>query len=63
VFEHGLGAADVYGATPGKVFDVLNDAELSISTMGAYLAGKSPLTKVEFERQYNDRVNYYFIAC
>lgn len=62
VFEHGLGASDVYGSTPGELYTLLERAGLKVSTMGRFLSDKSSLSKEEFERQYFDRVNYYFIA-
>ncbi len=62
VFEHGLGASDVYGSGPGDIFSLLEHAGVRVSTMGRFLSGKSSFSKVEFERQYYDRLNYYFIA-
>jgi len=62
IFEHGLGASDVYGSKPGDLYSILKKAELKVSTMGRFLSGKPSFSKDEFERQYFDRVNYYFIA-
>lgn len=62
VFEHGLGASDVYGSTPGQLFEFLDQAGLKVSTMGRYLSGKPPFTKEDFDLQYFDRLNYYFVA-
>ena len=62
VFEHGLGASDVYGATPGELYDFLHQTGLLISTMGNFLSGKPSFSREAFERQYFDRRNYYFIA-
>jgi FkbM family methyltransferase len=62
VFEHGLGGSDIYGTTPRKVFDYFADLGLSISTLKAWLNGKPPLSMVDFEKQFYQSKNYYFIA-
>lgn len=62
VFEHGLGGADVYGVRPGQVFDFLQNCGLNISLMGDWLKGKPAFSKNEFVRQFDEGLNYYFIA-
>lgn len=62
IFEHGLGASEFYDATPKKVFDLLTDCGLKISTMKNWLANKPAFTIAEFEQQFNQKINYYFIA-
>jgi FkbM family methyltransferase len=63
IFEHGLGAADYYGARPESVFDLLNtQCELAIFVMKSWLQGGKPLTRVEFVRQFDTGENYYFMA-
>lgn len=62
IFEHGLGASNHYGSTPAKLFDFFKEIPLSISTLDDYLRNKKTLTKEEFEKQYYEKLNYYFIA-
>lgn len=62
IFEHGLGASDIYGSTPEQVFDLLQECGLSVSLLDRFLDGKPPLDKAGFAHQYHSRENYYFIA-
>jgi len=63
IFEHGLGAADVYGTTPEMVYDLLVDgAGLQVATMGGWLKGKSSFSKQVFCQHYYDNIDYYFMA-
>ncbi|MEO7174615.1 MAG: FkbM family methyltransferase [Saprospiraceae bacterium] len=62
IFEHGLGASEFYGSTPAKVFELLTGLGLKISTMKDWLANRKEFSLPEFERQYNNKINYYFIA-
>jgi hypothetical protein len=62
IFEHGLGASDIYGSTPEQVFDLLQECGLSVSLLDRFLQGKSPLDRTAFSGQYHNRENYYFIA-
>lgn len=62
IFEHGLGASEFYDSTPEKVFELLTSCGLKISTMKNWLANKSAFALTEFENQYFDKLNYYFIA-
>ena len=62
IFEHGLGASDVYGSTPDKVFTLLAECGLRISTMQRWLANKPCLTEKEFAEHYYKKMDYYFIA-
>lgn len=62
IFEHGLGASDVYGSTPEQVFDLLQECGLSVSLLDRFLDGKPPLDRAAFSGQYHSRENYYFIA-
>lgn len=62
IFEYGLGAADVYGATPEKLFQLLADAGLSVWLPEHYLSDSAPLTLADLEREFYGRRNYYFIA-
>jgi FkbM family methyltransferase len=64
VFEHGRGAADCYGTTPGQVFDLLAGCGLRVSIMGDWLdAGETrTLTREAFCDQFETGRNYYFLA-
>jgi len=62
IFEHGLGASEFYGSTPSQVFAVLAKAGLHVSLLNDYIAGRPPMTEQEFVRQFEERLNYYFVA-
>ena len=62
IFEHGLGASELYGSTPEKVFDLLDDCGLMVSLLDRFIKKAPAFTREEFARQYHERLNYYFIA-
>lgn len=62
IFEHGLGASELYGATPEQVFDLFEGCGLRVSLMRRFLNSQAPLTRTEFCQQYYGRQDYYFIA-
>lgn len=64
VFEHGRGAADCYGTTPGQVFDLLADCGLRISVMGDWLESgdAKALSREAFGDQFETGRNFYFLA-
>lgn len=64
VFEHGRGAADFYGTSPGQVFDLLADCGLRISVMGDWLESGDAkvLGREAFCEQFETCRNYYFLA-
>lgn len=65
IFEHGIGAADQYGVTPGDVYDLLtNTLGYNICLMGSFLKNKTPewFTKQSFEAEYWSGRNCYFMA-
>ena len=63
VFEHGLGAADVYGTKPEQVYDLLSgEYGMQVSLMKNWLMNKPSLEKTEFSRQFNEGENHYFIV-
>lgn len=62
IFEHGLGASDVYGATPEQLFDLFEQCGLSVSLLGRFMKKQTPFTKQEFSRQFYEKLNYYFVA-
>ncbi len=64
IFEHGIGGSDHYGTRPEQVYDLLTAPAigLSISTMARWLAGQPALSRAELVREFEQRLNYYFIA-
>jgi FkbM family methyltransferase len=62
VFEHGLGASDVYGTSPKQVFDFFEKCGMKISLMKSWLDQQPPLSMQAFEEQFYQSKNYYFIA-
>lgn len=62
IFEHGLGASEMYGSTPDKVYVLFEDCGLRVSLLDRFLKNDAPLSRDEFEKQYHERKNYYFIA-
>lgn len=62
IFEHGLGASELYGATPEQVFDLFEQCGLRVSLMRRFLDDQPPLTREEFTRHYYRKLDYYFIA-
>lgn len=63
VFEHGLGAADVYGAGPADLWELLVDrCGLRVSLLQAFLDGAPPLSREGFEQQFAEHLAYYFVA-
>ena len=62
IFEHGLGASELYGSTPEKVFDLLESCDLKVSLLDRFMKNTLPFSKEEFAKQYYERLNYYFIA-
>lgn len=62
IFEHGLRASDYYGANPEKIYKLISNCGMHISTMKNWLSNKNRFTLEEFKNQYYNRINYYFIA-
>lgn len=62
IFEHGLGASELYGSSPEQLFDLLSGCGLSISLLDRFLKNQPPLSQEDFARQYYQRINYYFVA-
>jgi FkbM family methyltransferase len=62
-FEHGWGAANVYGTEPEQIYDLLcGDCGLAISTLENWLSKQEPLSRQEFRRQFYDGINYFYVA-
>ena len=63
VFECGLGGADYFNTKPQDVFDFMgSEVGLKISLLGDWLAGKQPLSRDAFVDQFENRLNFYFVA-
>lgn len=62
IFEHGLGASDLYGATPEKVYELFASCTMRVSTMQRWLNNRPSLRKEEFAQHYYQKKDYYFIA-
>lgn len=62
IFEHGLGASDIYGTTPEQVWDFFTGKNYKISLLQYWLKDKRFFRQQEFEAQYYQRLNHYFIA-
>jgi FkbM family methyltransferase len=62
VFEHGIGGADFFDCRPEEIFDLLTGCSLKVSLMEDLLASKPPLDRAGFLRQFDERLNYYFVA-
>lgn len=62
IFEHGLGASNHYGTTPGQVFTYFQIKQMKISSLSNFLKHKGSYDREVFEQQYEKKLNYYFIA-
>ena len=65
LFQHGIGGSAFYGTLPEHVFDLLQGCGMRLFTMRKWLQshGKSAMTRAEFEDQYWDQTNYFFLAA
>lgn len=63
IFEHGVGASDHYKTTPADIYGLLHDqCGMQVSTLDRWLKGKPAFDLAELERQYREKINYYFVA-
>ncbi len=63
LFEHGLGASDVYGFGPNDVFSFLvTKLGYRLFNLSNWLKQKTPLSQKEFEKQFQNGDHYYFVA-
>ena len=62
VFEHGLGASDIYGTSPEMIYRFFEEKSMKISNLGLWIKGNPPLSADNFSDQYYNKRNYYFIA-
>ena len=63
IFEHGIGAADVYGTTPELLYDLLTTTcGMQVSLMSYWLKGKTAMDKATFCKHFYEGLDYYYIA-
>lgn len=63
IFEHGRGAANYYDVRPEQLYDLLTgEIGLRVSVMEDWLEGGEPLDRDDMMEQFDDNLNYYFIA-
>lgn len=62
IFEHGLGASDLYEHTPNMLFTYFTQLNYQIFTLQAFLKKQVALTQANFNKQFYQKINYYFIA-
>ena len=63
VFEAGKKSTSCYGTTPEQIFNFLEkDCQLHVSTMKRWLQGSNPFSREEFCNNFNQSLDYYFIA-
>lgn len=63
IFEHGIGASDVYGTKPEEVFGFFAQLGYGIFLLEDFLAKKKPFSEAQFKAQYHGRKNFYFVAA
>ena len=62
VFECGLGASEYYGTTPAEVFRVLNESDLRLSTLKAFINNSGSMDEKTFVNIFEKKEEYYFVA-
>lgn len=62
IFEHGLGAAEVYGSNPGTLVPLFASCGLQVGLMADLIAGRPPLSQAEVQAHFDNRTEYYFAA-
>jgi FkbM family methyltransferase len=62
IFEFGIGGSDIYGATPEKLYNFFTGFDYKIFLLHDFLKQNESLTLSDFEKQFYDKLNYYFIA-
>jgi FkbM family methyltransferase len=62
IFECGVGGLDLYGHSPGQVFDLLADCGLDIRLLADWSPGQSALSRQQFSDEFYGGVNYMFVA-
>ena len=62
IFEHGIGASDVYGTGPDEIFSFFHSLGYKIFLLENFVAGKAALSAEAFAKQYWQKKNFYFVA-
>jgi FkbM family methyltransferase len=62
IFEHGLGASEMYGATPEQLFDLFASCGMEINLLDRFLKRSPAFSRAEFSEQFYKQLNYYFVA-
>jgi FkbM family methyltransferase len=63
VFECGLGGSDRYGANGEIVFDFFEQVGLRLFTLQSFLAKTDPLNRQQMKQQFDEGINFYFVAA
>jgi FkbM family methyltransferase len=63
IFEHGIGASDVYGTGPDEVFSYFQSLGYGIYLLEDFLAKRPAFTVAKFAAQYHGKKNFYFVAA
>jgi len=63
IFEHGIGASDVYGTQPEDVFRFFQSLGCGIFLLENFLAKRKSFDEAAFKDQYHSRKNFYFVAA
>jgi len=63
IFEHGLGAADVYGTEPEMIHEFFAEHGLGVYLLATYLELGPSLSVGQFADQFREGRNYYFVAA
>jgi FkbM family methyltransferase len=63
IFEHGVGASDVYGTKPEDVIHFFDELGYGVYLLEHFLAGKKPFNEAAFKAQYYSNKNFYFVAA
>jgi FkbM family methyltransferase len=62
IFEFGIGGSDIYGASPATLYTFMKEINYSVSLLDSFLQDKTALSPEEFDKQFNEKRNYYFVA-
>ncbi len=63
IFEHGIGASDIYGTGPEEVFSFFQSLGYGIYLLEHFLGKKPAFTIEQFAAQYHSQKNFYFVAA
>lgn len=63
VFEHGKGAADIYGIGPVMMYAMLSNLGYNVFLLKDWLKNKPALCEKDFVNHFNENKEYYFVAA